>query len=188
MVSKSNLAVRIVGILLSTFLVDNRIEKEETENYRPFYISLLPTYPWETAGKIKIIQPDSTQNLEQFALREETREEKIERDRVLDVVNTQPKQFQLTLLAIFDVCNLAESPVFTGDIYEIYKSFCGKVGLKPLTQRRVSDIIAELDMLGIINARVISKGRYGRTREIKLGIPSSTIPNIRTTLKESLNL
>ena len=115
-------------------------------------------------------------------------EEKIERDRVLDVVNTQPKQFQLTLLAIFDVCNLAESPVFTGDIYEIYKSFCGKVGLKPLTQRRVSDIIAELDMLGIINARVISKGRYGRTREIKLGIPSSTIPNIRTTLKESLNL
>ena len=115
-------------------------------------------------------------------------EDKIEKDRVLDVVHTQPKQFQLTLLSILDFSETSEEPVFTGDIYELYKTFCSKVGLKPLTQRRVSDIIAELDMLGIINARVISKGRYGRTREIKLGIPSSTIPNIRNTLREGLNL
>ena len=40
-----------------------------------------------------------------------------------------------------------------------------------LTQRRVADLISELDMLGIITARVISKGRYGRTRDIK---PSSS--------------
>jgi len=115
-------------------------------------------------------------------------EEKIERDRVLDAVHTQPKQFQLTLLSILDVCEASEDPVFTGEIYEVYKTLCGKVSMKPLTQRRVSDIIAELDMLGIINAKVISKGRYGRTREIKLGIPGSTILNIRNTLKEGLNL
>ncbi len=115
-------------------------------------------------------------------------EDKIEKDRVLDVVHTQPKQFQLTLLAILDMCKASEDPIFTGDIYELYKDYCGKVGLKPLTQRRVSDIIAELDMLGIINAKVISKGRYGRTKEIKLGIPSSTILNIRNILKEGLNL
>ena len=115
-------------------------------------------------------------------------EDKIEKDRVLDVVHTQPKQFQLTLLAILDMCKASEDPIFTGDIYELYKDYCGKVGLKPLTQRRVSDIIAELDMLGIINAKVISKGRYGRTKEIILGIPSSTILNIRNILKEGLNL
>lgn len=115
-------------------------------------------------------------------------EEKIEKDKILDIVNTQPKQFQLTLLAMLDVCEISESPVFTGDVYEVYKSLCKTVSLKPLTQRRISDIIAELDMLGIINARVISKGRYGRTREIKLAIPSSTMPNIRNTLKEGLNL
>ena len=115
-------------------------------------------------------------------------EEKIERDKVLDIVHTQPKQFQLTLLSIFDVCNLSAGPMFTGDIYEVYKTFCSKVALKPLTQRRVSDIIAELDMLGIINARVISKGRYGRTREIRLGIPASTVPTIRQTLSESLGI
>lgn len=117
-------------------------------------------------------------------------EEKIERDKVLDLVHTQPKQFQLTLLAIFEISNSVDdgNPIFTGDIYEVYKDFCKKVALKPLTQRRVSDIIAELDMCGIINARVISKGRYGRTREIRLGIPQSTIPNIKNVLIEGLNL
>ena len=60
--------------------------------------------------------------------------------------------------------------------------------MKPLTQRRVSDIVAELDMLGIINARVVSKGRYGRTREIKLAIPASTVTNANLMLKEGLGL
>src|SRR3989339_346953 len=115
-------------------------------------------------------------------------EEKIEKDKVLDIVHTQPKQFQLTLLAILDLCDKAVSPLFTGDVYEIYKDFCSVVKLKPLTQRRVSDIIAELDMLGIINAKVISKGRYGRTKEIRMAIPQSTVPTIRHTLKEGLNL
>ena len=118
-------------------------------------------------------------------------EDKIERDRVLEQVNSQPKQFKLTLYSIFSVCSNTNNnghPIFTGDIYEVYKDACQSCGLKPLTQRRVSDIIAELDMLGIINAKVISKGRYGRTREIRLAIPSSTIPKINDTLKEGLGL
>lgn len=115
-------------------------------------------------------------------------EDKIERDKVLDVVHTQPKQFQLTLLSIFLISEKGTAPIFTGDIFEVYKGLSSKVGLKPLTQRRISDIIAELDMLGIINAKVVSKGRYGRTREIALAIPPSTVPNIKQTLKEGLNL
>ena len=114
-------------------------------------------------------------------------EEKIEKDRVLDIVHTQPKQFQVTLLAIFSTLKKNEK-LFTGDVYEVYKDICIKSGLRPLTQRRVSDIIAELDMLGIINARVISKGRYGRTREIKLAIPSSTMPSLSQVLKDGLGL
>jgi len=114
-------------------------------------------------------------------------EEKIEKDRVLDIVHTQPKQFQVTLLSIFNLSKTSDG-LFTGDVYEIYKDLCSKCGLRPLTQRRVSDIIAELDMLGIINARVISKGRYGRTREIRLAIPSSTVPGLVQVLKDGLNL
>ncbi len=70
----------------------------------------------------------------------------------------------------------------------MYKQLSSDVGLKPLTQRRMSDLIAELDMLGIINAKVISKGRYGRTREISMTISDSEIPEIKEGLKKWLNL
>jgi cell division control protein 6 len=114
-------------------------------------------------------------------------EEKIERDRIVDIITTQPKQGQLTLHSIFSL-NFENKSLFTGDVYEIYKKNCRKCSLKPLTQRRVSDIIAELDMLGVINAKVISKGRYGRTREISLAIPESSINEVKELLIDSLNL
>jgi len=115
-------------------------------------------------------------------------EEKIERDRIINMVNTQPKQFKLTLYSIFEMSLKANKCIFTGDIYDLYKDLCFKTGDRPLTQRRISDIIAELDMLGIINAKVISKGRYGRTREICLAIPNSVASKINNMLKEGLNL
>lgn len=117
-------------------------------------------------------------------------EEKIERDRFFDIIKTQPKQFQATLYSILMLNSQKTSSknIFTGDIYELYKKICSNTGLRPLTQRRVSDIIAEQDMLGIINAKTISKGRYGRTREISVAIPSLSEPNIREMLKRELNL
>jgi archaeal cell division control protein 6 len=115
-------------------------------------------------------------------------EEKIDKDRVLEAIHVQPKQFQLTMFSILMISNKTKGPIFTGEMYELYKEYCIKAGLKPLTQRRVSDIIGELDMLGIINAKVISKGRYGRTREIRLAIPLSTRDELTQTLKDGLNL
>lgn len=115
-------------------------------------------------------------------------EGKIEHDRILDIVMTQPKQQQATLLSIISICSKEKNLIFTGEVYEIYTNICLKIGLRPLTQRRVSDIIAELDMLGIINAKVISKGRYGRTREISLAIPKSTELKIKQLLEEGLPL
>jgi cell division control protein 6 len=115
-------------------------------------------------------------------------EEKIDRDRILETVKTQPKQFQATLYSIFSTCASGKGSILTGEVYDYYKNLCDKIGLRPLTQRRVSDVIAELDMLGIINAKVISKGRYGRTREISLAIPSSTQPKILEILKQDLDL
>ncbi len=116
-------------------------------------------------------------------------EDKVEHDRVFDIISTQPKQFKITLYSIFSICNGGSTkPIFTGDIYEMYKTTCNQCSIAPLTQRRLSDIVAELDMLGIINAKVISKGRYGRTRQISLAIPPSNIPQIHSLLKEALHL
>lgn len=119
--------------------------------------------------------------------------EKIETDKLLLAVETQPKQFQLTLLAIIEALRKVkrerkENKVFTGDVYNLYYELCKKTKTEVLTQRRISDIIAEFDMLGLINAKVISKGRYGRTREIRIDLPDYLIEKINNILINSLNL
>ncbi|MEM4267311.1 MAG: ORC1-type DNA replication protein [Candidatus Woesearchaeota archaeon] len=111
-------------------------------------------------------------------------EEKIEKDRVLDIVAQQPKQQQAALYAIITLAQGTQSIIYTGEVYEIYQKICKDAGLRPLTQRRLSDILGELDMLGIINAKVISKGRFGRTREISLAISSITTQKIKKILEQ----
>jgi len=115
-------------------------------------------------------------------------EEKIEKDRIIDIIKTQPKQFQATLYPILLTHQKRKNTIYTGEIYDVYKDLCLQIGLRPLTQRRISDIVAELDMLGIINAKVISKGRFGRTREITLAIPSEIEPKIKKILEDDLGL
>ncbi len=113
-------------------------------------------------------------------------EAKIEKDRVFDIISTQPKQFQAVLYAITEISKQSNNAILTGEIYTYYKSVCDHASLRPLTQRRVSDILSELDMLGIVNAKIISKGRYGRTREVSLAIPKQTQLKIIKVLKDHL--
>jgi Cdc6-related protein, AAA superfamily ATPase len=69
----------------------------------------------------------------------------------------------------------------TGEVYDVYKSLCKRMKLESVTLRRVSDIISELDMVGVISAKVVSKGRYGKTKEIVL---ASSIESIIYGLKK----
>lgn len=116
---------------------------------------------------------------------------KIERDKILDVIKTEPRQFQFVLASIIQLSEKREGkrdePIFTGDIYNVYQEICMKNNCDVLTQRRVSDIIQEFDMLGIINVRVISKGRGGRMREIKLAITKDIIAKAKEIIKESVD-
>ena len=109
---------------------------------------------------------------------------KIEIDRIIEVVRTLPNQSKLILYAIIllDKENLKEGitqVMKTGDVYDVYKELCKKTRANCLTQRRTADLISELDMLGIITARVISKGRHGRTREIRMSSSPRDIINVR---------
>ncbi|MEK6943169.1 MAG: orc1/cdc6 family replication initiation protein [Nanoarchaeota archaeon] len=115
-------------------------------------------------------------------------EDKIDRDRIVDIVASQPKQYQLVLQSILSLQPERKNSIFTGEIYELYKSLCKKTNTTVLTQRRISDIISEFDMLGIVNAKVISKGRYGRTRDISVEIPEAALKRIKTILLDTLNI
>jgi cell division control protein 6 len=114
--------------------------------------------------------------------------DKIERDKILDIIESEPKQFQIVLYSIIELSEKSKQNIFTGDVYNNYSDLCKKINIGPLTQRRIGDIIAEFDMLGLINARVISKGRMGRTREIKLAVPENILEKSKEILTDSLNL
>ncbi len=115
-------------------------------------------------------------------------QEKIERERIVEVISTQPKQYQIILYSSIILNNSRNSYFFTGELYELYKKSCSSLRQRPLTQRRVSDIISELDMLGILNARIISKGRYGRTREVKVAIPNENMAKVKGMLEYELRI
>lgn len=117
---------------------------------------------------------------------------KIERDKILDIIRTEPKQFQLVLYSIIKLIEnkskiSGNESIFTGEVYNFYQDFCVQNRCESLTQRRVSDIIQEFDMLGIINVRVISKGRGGRMREIKLAITKNILEKAKKIIEDALN-
>ena len=114
-------------------------------------------------------------------------EEMLDMDRMVEATKTLPKQSKLVLYSILTLLK-TNKMVLTGDVQRFYESVCKEIMTRPLTQRRVSDIIAELDMLGLINAAVISKGRYGRTREISLSVSPSIHEKMLMVLKEELDL
>ena len=98
---------------------------------------------------------------------------KIELDCVTEAVRTLPLQSKLVLMGV--VLNEeigGNARLTTGDLYETYKELCQCTSVAILTQRRVTDLISELDMLGLIHARVKSFGRGGRTKEIELSVPN----------------
>jgi cell division control protein 6 len=76
------------------------------------------------------------------------------------------------------VYHLNKSSATTGEIYDIYNELCGEMGAGLLTQRRLGTLVNELDSMGLVNAKVVSMGRYGRTKKIRLEISRSLIRDV----------
>jgi len=102
-------------------------------------------------------------------------ESQLEVDKTVALIRALATQQRLALQACYSVLSKGEKRVSTGQAYEAYRSICDKEQMRPLTQRRFSDIIGFLDLYGLINARVISKGRYGNTREISPSLTGDVV-------------
>ena len=90
--------------------------------------------------------------------------DKMETDRVDEAIRSLPIQNKAILLAV----SMFEGGTNTGELYISYSNLCRKIGIETLTQRRVSGILGDLDLLGLVEASVVSKGRRGRTKKIQL--------------------
>ena len=102
-------------------------------------------------------------------------EKHIEHDRILEAVKNLTLHSKLVLLSVY---NLNKSSSTTGEIYDVYREFCGETGAGLLTQRRLGTLISELDAMGLLNAKVVSMGRYGRTKKIRLEVSRSLLRDI----------
>ena len=107
--------------------------------------------------------------------------QRIERDRNYDALISLPLQQKIILISILK----SNSNCTTGDVYQNYRDICKKIGIEILTQRRISSILSELDLLGLITANIVNHGRYGRTKKIR-NLVSSQI--IREAFKEDQTL
>jgi cell division control protein 6 len=104
---------------------------------------------------------------------------KIELDAVIEVIRTLPIQSKMVLRSIIANHEKKDTAITTGDVYSMYKEICEFLSYPTLKEKRVADLISELDMLGIIHARVKSFGRNGRTREIELNINRDIVEFIK---------
>src|SRR5439155_7771450 len=82
---------------------------------------------------------------------------------------------RVLLVSVLDLEKARSESSVTGDVYAVYRELCTAASVEPLTQRRVSGLLNELDIMGIVNARVVSFGRYGRTKKIRLGVEARAI-------------
>ncbi len=101
---------------------------------------------------------------------------KIEHDRVFEVLSTLPLHSKILLYVLY-----VENPyheITTGKLYETYRGLCGKLGVEVLTQRRVSGLLNELTMLGVVNTQIANLGRYGRTKKIRINVPPKTLEKV----------
>lgn len=97
-------------------------------------------------------------------------QEKMEKDTPYEILKNAPTHTKLVMLAIMKSRNGN-----TGEVYNLYSAICKKADHDPLTQRRITQIISELDLLGMVTTDVVSQGRYGRSQKIAIAVPPATV-------------
>jgi len=97
--------------------------------------------------------------------------DKMEVDRVDEAIRSLPVQNKAILSAVSRFVGGTN----TGELYLAYSNLCKRMGIETLTQRRMSGILGDLDLLGLVEASVVSKGRRGRTKKIQLLIGKDTL-------------
>ncbi|NYT06018.1 MAG: ORC1-type DNA replication protein [Methanomicrobiales archaeon] len=102
-------------------------------------------------------------------------QQKIETDSLIECVSTLPTQSKAVLYSMLVLFRNHNEIFTTGEVAQVYRDVARILDLDVLTHRRITDLISELNMLGVISARVVSRGRYGRTKEMWFGAGTNKI-------------
>ena len=105
---------------------------------------------------------------------------KIEENKEEASLKSYPLHEKLVIIAIMKVNGSS-----TGEIYSSYKNLCKALGKDELTQRRITQMLSEIELSGIISGRLVHQGIHGRTKKYKLAISSEMI---KKSFKDDLSL
>ena len=105
---------------------------------------------------------------------------KIEENKEEESLKSYPLHEKLILLALMKANGSS-----TGEIYSSYKNLCKVIGKDELTQRRITQMLSEIELSGIISGRLIHQGIHGRTKKYKLTVSSEMI---KKSFKDELTL
>ena len=107
--------------------------------------------------------------------------DKFEMNILKESIKTLPIHSKMVLLSVSLTQETDTELTVTGEIYENYKNISLELGFQPLTMRRISDLLNDLEDLGLISTNTRSLGRYGRTKFIKV---MGSIENIKSYIME----
>jgi len=107
-------------------------------------------------------------------------QQKIETDSLIVCVSSLPTQSKAVLYSMLILSEMNKQVFTTGEVAQVYRDVAQVLDLDVLTHRRITDLISELTMLGVINSRVVSRGRYGRTKEMWFGTGTAGIKKTLT--------
>jgi cell division control protein 6 len=103
-------------------------------------------------------------------------EDRIERDAPFIALKNATTHTKLVILAV-----MKSKSGITGDVYDTYLSLCKQTEQKPLTQRRMTQIISDSEVQGLVSTDIVNQGRYGRSQKIKMTVP---LAMVKEALKE----
>ena len=110
----------------------------------------------------------------------------LEQDKYISMIQTAPTQLQLALWSAIEAVNSSSKNICTtGESFDTYVRLCKQTNNHSLTARAFSDLIAELDMYTFLKSKVSSRGRYGRTREISIDLPSALENKLLSTIQNN---
>ncbi len=106
--------------------------------------------------------------------------QKMEEDKEVTALKSYPLHEKLLIIAVMKASGLS-----TGEIFSAYKNLCKAIRQKELTQRRVTQMLGEIEMSGIISGKIVHQGIHGRTKKFTLTISAETV---KDTFKNEVTL
>lgn len=105
-------------------------------------------------------------------------DEQLQKDRVTEIMHSISYHQRVILGAMCsNIVNSKNGTTTTSLIYDEYKKILKK-DTKPLSYRRATELLVELEDTGLVSSMNFSKGRYGYTTQYKLTMPPEIVGSL----------